>query len=45
MIKKGDDRKEHYKCKNCAMFAEEDADSAPYSFSLTCHRHTRLQCS
>lgn len=30
MIKKGDKRKKHYKCKDCAMFADEDADSAPY---------------
>lgn len=30
MIKKGDERKEHYKCKDCVMFADEDADSAPY---------------
>lgn len=22
--------KEHYKCKDCVMFADEDADSAPY---------------
>lgn len=30
MIKKGDERKECYKCKDCVMFANEDADSAPY---------------
>lgn len=30
VIKKGDERKERYKCKDCAMFADEDADSAPY---------------
>lgn len=30
MIKQGYERKEHYKCKDCAMFADEDADSAPY---------------
>lgn len=30
MIKKGDKRKKHYKCKDCAMFADEDADSPPY---------------
>lgn len=30
VIKKGDKCKEHYKCKDCAMFADEDADSAPY---------------
>lgn len=30
MIKKGYEHKEHYKCKDCVMFADEDADSAPY---------------
>ena len=30
MIKKGDERKERYKCKDCVMFADEDADSALY---------------
>ena len=30
MINKGDERKERYKCKDCVMFADEDADSAPY---------------
>ena len=30
MINKEDERKERYKCKDCAMFADEDADSAPY---------------
>ena len=30
MKKKVDERKERYKCKDCVMFADEDADSAPY---------------
>ena len=30
MINKGDERKERYKCNDCVMFADEDADSAPY---------------
>ena len=30
MIKKGYEHKERYKCKDCVMFADEDADSAPY---------------
>lgn len=30
MIEKGDELKERYKCKDCVMFADEDADSAPY---------------
>lgn len=30
MIKKVYEHKERYKCKDCVMFADEDADSAPY---------------
>ena len=38
MIKKGDKRKKHYKCKDCAMFADEDADSAPIASPKTSTR-------
>ena len=37
MIKKGDKRKKHYKCKDCAMFADEDADGAPYCLAKDLH--------
>ena len=38
MIKKGDERKECYKCKDCAMFADEMQTAHPIASPKTSTR-------